>query len=437
MIFFSNNMKVIIFLFLLFSSNYVLAADRHVGSGQTYSTIQSAVTASSCGDTIYIHAGTYNESLDIQKSCSSSTPIIITPYSTDVVTINPASGGDVRVRSNYVYLQGKNQMTLNGPGTLREYGVVQFGSSTTGLQVKDLIIVSNSASRSGIHIWDTNNSLIQGVTIRGTYYRGIEGSQDPDSPTVGSYNLTIQNCTFVNPDYAGVEASATSYWLIQKNYFYTTSSGRQHHIVHRGGSNWLIRNNVFELRSGGGVNSIAVLRPDASYSGYNIVNEVYMNNTFATTGGTVNNSYGVIFFAWDDTGIDHTNVRFQNNLFIGNWGTSNGIFQWGSGSPTTSNCNINNNHKTASDSNSPWGNPTGYTLVNNTNGAISYNASGNKPSPFFDLTASLDGSASNSPPSDDYDGVTRSTPPEIGAFEFAGVVDPPPSPPTGFKIGTQ
>lgn len=433
--FFSNNMKVIIFIFLLFSSTYVLAVDRHVGSGQTYTTIQSAITAASCGDTIYIHSGTYNESLDVDgKNCSSSTPLIMTPYSTDSVTINPTSGGDVRIRSNYIYLHGKNQMTINGPSSLREYGVIQFGSSTTGLQIKDLIIVSNNASRSGLHTWNTNDSLIQGVTVQGTYYRGIEGSSDPNPSTVGSYNLTIRSCTFVNPNYAGVEASGTSYWLIERNYFYTTSSGMQHQIVHRGGSDWLIRNNVFELRSGGGVNSIAVLRPDASYSGYNIVNEVYMNNTFVTTGGTVSNGYGVIFFAWDDTGVDHTNVRFQNNLFIGNWGTTNGMFQWGSGSPSASNCNINNNHKTASDSNSVWGNPTGYVLSNNTNGSVSYNASGNKPSPYFDLTASLDGSASNDPPSDDYDGVTRNTPPDIGAFEYGGVVDPSPSPPTGLKI---
>ena len=40
---------------------FLSAADLHVGSGQTYTTIASAITASSNGDTVYIHEGTYNE----------------------------------------------------------------------------------------------------------------------------------------------------------------------------------------------------------------------------------------------------------------------------------------------------------------------------------------------------------------------------------------
>ena len=39
----------------------------HVGSGQPYSTIQTAVNAATAGDTVVVHPGTYNEQIVINK----------------------------------------------------------------------------------------------------------------------------------------------------------------------------------------------------------------------------------------------------------------------------------------------------------------------------------------------------------------------------------
>jgi hypothetical protein len=47
---------------------FVKAAELHVGPGQTYSTIQAAITAASDGDTIIVHAGTYDEQVVVDKS---------------------------------------------------------------------------------------------------------------------------------------------------------------------------------------------------------------------------------------------------------------------------------------------------------------------------------------------------------------------------------
>jgi len=60
--------KEVYFIILTLCIPSVLSATLHVGSGQTYSTIQSAVDAASSGDTIKVHPGTYHETVSISKS---------------------------------------------------------------------------------------------------------------------------------------------------------------------------------------------------------------------------------------------------------------------------------------------------------------------------------------------------------------------------------
>jgi len=61
------------------------AAELHVGSGQTFSTIQSAVDAASEGDTIIVHAGSYTENVNINKR------LTLQGEGADVVTVTTAS----------------------------------------------------------------------------------------------------------------------------------------------------------------------------------------------------------------------------------------------------------------------------------------------------------------------------------------------------------
>ena len=424
-----------VFFSVLFFAKASLAATLTVGDGQQYSTIQAAVNAASCGDNIYIYAGTYNEQVDIDnKQCTLATKVTITPYGADNVTINAPSANRaiyIHGTSRYWVIDGKNQMTLNGASDAD--GVIRidyWGGAVVGVQIKNNTINANNPQRAGIILSATDDSLIEGNSFTGAFYRGVEGSNAGTAPSVGNWRLVIRKNICSNPGYACFEASGTSYWLIEKNYLYADTSGLQHLIVHRGGSNWKIQNNVFEVRSGGALLAIAVLRDDTGSSGYNISNEVYINNTFAITGSSVSNSYGVIFLAWGPV----VDSRFQNNLFIGDWGTANGIFQFGTGG-SGSNDIANNNWKTASDANSPWGTPSGWAFLNNTTGATSYQASGNKPSPYFDLVASYDGSSVNNPPADDFDGNSRGAVPDVGAFEYQGVADTsPPAAPSGVSI---
>jgi hypothetical protein len=63
-------------------------ATLQVGSGKTYSTIQAAITASKAGDTISIDAGTYNETITVNKG------ITITGAGIDQTIINGINGGN-------------------------------------------------------------------------------------------------------------------------------------------------------------------------------------------------------------------------------------------------------------------------------------------------------------------------------------------------------
>ena len=75
-----KHFRCIFIVFLLFGGliilptvlwdNTVSAATRHVGSGQPYAFIQDAINASSDGDTVFVHDGTYNENITINAKLS-------------------------------------------------------------------------------------------------------------------------------------------------------------------------------------------------------------------------------------------------------------------------------------------------------------------------------------------------------------------------------
>ena len=82
------------------------------------------------------------------------------------------------------------------------------------------------------------------------------------------------------------------------------------------------------------------------------------------------------------------------------------------------------------------------TGTNYDNQTIPYNADGNRPDPYYDLSASRNGvgTSSGSPvapmvPATDYSGDSRSDPSDVGAFAHSpGSSNGPPAAPNGLKI---
>src|SRR3989339_47734 len=74
---FDSGLRYLLFAGLLLLPAGSTFAMLHVGSGQTYTTIEAAVAALADGDTIYIHNGTYNTASDYSTTIDSKKRIWI------------------------------------------------------------------------------------------------------------------------------------------------------------------------------------------------------------------------------------------------------------------------------------------------------------------------------------------------------------------------
>ena len=118
--------------FSLMTAVPVAAAELHVGSGQTYATIQAAIAAASPGDTIIVHAGTYVEVGQIVISKN----LTIIGEDKDTTIIKPAqnttNSGDSRgwflVNTGIQF--NLSNVTLNGSGYKVYQAIRDKGSGT-------------------------------------------------------------------------------------------------------------------------------------------------------------------------------------------------------------------------------------------------------------------------------------------------------------------
>ena len=110
------------------------AAVLHVGEGYTYATISSAINSSNNGDTIYIHAGTYNEdSLRPKSGIDQSNPTIISGYPGEtrpIIDANAAAGTRIVTFdiSAVSYVTLKDLDVRGGGGS--ETGSITIGNET-------------------------------------------------------------------------------------------------------------------------------------------------------------------------------------------------------------------------------------------------------------------------------------------------------------------
>ena len=181
------------------------AAELHVGSGQTYSTIRSAVDAAGDGDVVIVHAGSYTEHVDVDKRLTligeGANVVTVTAAVTsehifhvtaDYVNVSgftvtgatssyPISGiyldkvehcnisdNNASNNANGIYLDRSNDSALinntansNNDGYGDGYGISIYQSSNN-------ILIGNTASNNiyGIYLYGSNNTL-QNNTMSG------------------------------------------------------------------------------------------------------------------------------------------------------------------------------------------------------------------------------------------------------------------------------
>jgi len=158
----------------------------HVGSGQTYSNIQDAIDAANESDTVYVHSGTYNENLVIDKA------ITLTGEGSGSVTINGNGDHTIKVYNDSVQISG---FTIKNTG--ESYGCV-FLSSVTSCLITNNIIKDGG---NGVYLVNSDSNTVKDNTIESNNI-GIYIS--------GSDSNTIKNNIIRNNNANGVFIPSTS-----------------------------------------------------------------------------------------------------------------------------------------------------------------------------------------------------------------------------------
>jgi len=321
---------------LLVVINPVSAAVHHVYSGQS---IQTAINSASSGDTIYVHAGTYNENLTIGKDLSligDGAFVTTIDGSGAVISVNGVvvniSGFTVRngIYGIYCYNNASGTITNNTITGNTLYGIVNVSSSNP-------TITNNTITGSQSGIYNSSSSpTITNNTITGNQLNGIHNSSS--SPTItnntitgnqyGIYNSssspTITNNTITGNTQYGIYNSSSSPTITNN-----TITANRHGIANYSSSPTITNNTITANRHG-----------IANYSS----SPTITNNTVTGNSGE---------------GIDNrssSNPTITNNIISSN--SSNGIYDDGTGT------HINTY-------NDVWGNGTDYSGVTPGIGSIS------------------------------------------------------------------
>ncbi len=268
-----NNTKVIILFLILFLSFFCFAknsfaADLHVGSGQTYSSIASAIAASSSGDNIIIHQGTYNE------------------YN----------------------LQPKSGTTLS---SAKRFDAETFGSEAMP------IIDAQQTEYGGTYTYTIFNlSQKSNVTLDGLDIRNSDRTNVRLTDSGGNTNFLMQYCTLSmtfngyandNSSCLRIDPSSTNTGTVQHNTFIISGAGINGVQGFQGNGAWVFKNNVIEINSdaSSGKDSTGIFW---KHSGTGAVQMVIENNSIHVTGASDAN--GGIWMIND-------NVLIKNNLIYG------------------------------------------------------------------------------------------------------------------------
>ena len=138
-----------------------LAAQREVGPGQTYTTIQACVNAASAGDICNVHEATYTEAVTISKD----------------ITVQ-ANAGDTPT------------IDVTGPNLLTGVSISANGATLDGLEV--IGFGSRTGGRAGVLV--SNN--VTGVSILNV--KAHDGYGNAFRANGGNSQLLIQNCEAYN-----------------------------------------------------------------------------------------------------------------------------------------------------------------------------------------------------------------------------------------------
>jgi len=221
---------------MLFAAPAAQAATITVcASGCDHTTIQAAINAASSGDTISVSAGTYPESVTVNKS------VTIVGASPTTTIIDPPSGNGMNIRASNITIENLRITDAahgaNLGGTISDitFDNVHFLNNTSrGIEIQataaDLItnvqVLDSLFDNNNLGIRMASATRVDGITIDSTTFQNHVGSgfqQSNDNGVGWVKNLTVKDSTFTNngttSGYAGIYAEEFSNVLIEDSTF--------------------------------------------------------------------------------------------------------------------------------------------------------------------------------------------------------------------------
>lgn len=244
--------SIILFCLLLFPVYSYAANELHVGSGQTYSTIASAIAASSDASetTIYVHEGSYSETMLAPKNgISNSQRMVITGVTGEAKPTITASNN-----SAYVFnIEGPDYITLayldiTGGNNIAAAVYIGEDSQSNYITVDHCDIDGNSAVDQAAAIWlrkctyitisncdltssggtfamklYATNEVHNNITITNNLMHDCEGGVGYKWGDNSDRTITIENNIFRDLDNRGIYADQ-GYLNIENNVFDTCAA---------------------------------------------------------------------------------------------------------------------------------------------------------------------------------------------------------------------
>lgn len=207
------------------------AADRHVGVAQTYATIQAAVNASSPGDVVHVHTGTYHERVTI--SGKTSLTLKNADGESPVISGNGLVASAAGVESGLIEIKNSNSIIVSGL-TITDYQAPTASQIPVGIHVWNTASMSNiqlinntisaitnnfatttvKASAYGIAVRATTASRLTDVVIKSNSLSNLRTGWSESIALNGNVSRfdvsgnTISNCNNIGIDFIGYENGA-------------------------------------------------------------------------------------------------------------------------------------------------------------------------------------------------------------------------------------